>query len=62
MIFCSLLSQEQDIPKVSSGILLVLEFGSDRVNADIWKTEDLAIWGRLPGPGDSLHFNMLSLI
>lgn len=34
------LFQEQDITKVFSAILLILvEFGSDQVNADIWKTK-----------------------
>lgn len=40
------LLQEQDVTKIFSAILLVLvAFGSDWINGDIWKTEDLAILG-----------------
>lgn len=37
--------------KIFSAILLVLVvFGSDRVNADTWKSDDLVIWELLNLP------------
>lgn len=54
------LSQEQDITKVFVEILLILvEFGRE-IMLIFGKLRIWPFWGHLPGPGDSLHFNILS--